>query len=634
VKSLLAAQTHLRVLLVEDNATDTLLVRDELEHAAAPFDLETCTHLESALNWLRSQTFDVVLLDLSLPDSDGLATFTALHAAAYGVPIVVLSHLEDEALALQAVREGAQDCLVKGQTKGQLVRAVRYAVVRARLERARQAAEAQLRLLQASVDHINDVVLITNANPTHPCIVYVNDAFTRQTGYTAQEALGRTPSFLQGPKTQRDALDRIAHALALGEPVRVEVINYNKAGQEFWLEIDISALRDTDGVITHFVAIERDIGQRKTFDAAQQEHEKRLELALSGGRLGYWDWNVQDDSLTVGARWLEMLGLDPATTQGSMDLWRSLVHAEDVPKLQHIITTVLDNPQDTTFEVTIRARHAQGHNIWILDKGAVFERLPDGRPLRVVGTHMDITQQKEAELQIAVAVRALEGSQRQLQTLSRRILSAQETERRRVALELHDDLGQALTAVKINLMSPPSVQGRDPTAMEAENIRIIETALQQVRRIALALRPSMLDDLGLEAALKWLVQSATTNRDLVIDLQCRMASDRIAPEIETACFRIVQESLTNIRRHAHAKRVEIALRTDADCLDLTVKDDGVGFDLTTQASRCGEDFSLGLLGIRERAFNVGADISIETSPGQGCTVRLRCSLDAGPFSIL
>jgi signal transduction histidine kinase len=120
----------------------------------------------------------------------------------------------------------------------------------------------------------------------------------------------------------------------------------------------------------------------------------------------------------------------------------------------------------------------------------------------------------------------------------------------------------------------------------------------------------------------------------VIDLQCRMASDRIAPEIETACFRIVQESLTNIRRHAHAKRVEIALRTDADCLDLTVKDDGVGFDLTTQASRCGEDFSLGLLGIRERAFNVGADISIETSPGQGCTVRLRCSLDAGPFSIL
>ena len=317
-----------------------------------------------------------------------------------------------------------------------------------------------------------------------------------------------------------------------------------------------------------------------------------------------------------------------------MALWRSLVHPDDVSKLHHIIESVLNSSQGTTFEVTIRARHALGHSVWILDKGAVFERLPDGRPLRVVGTHMDITASKEAELQVAVAVRALESSQRQLQTLSRRILNAQETERRRVALELHDDLGQALTAVKINLMSPPSVEGREPTVMEAENICIVEDALQQVRRIALALRPSMLDDLGLQAALTWLVQSATANRDLVVDLQCQMASDRIAPEIETACFRIVQEALTNIRRHARAKRVEIVLQTDADSLELTVKDDGIGFDLTKRASRQGEGFSLGLLGIRERAINVGGDINIETSPGQGCTVRMRCALDASPLSIL
>ena len=634
MKSLPAGQAPLQVLLVEDNATDTLLVRDALENAATPVAVALCTRLEAAQAYLQSHTVDAILLDLSLPDSDGLATFLALSVVAGDVPIVVLSHLEDEALALQAVRSGAQDYLVKGQAEGQVVRAVRYAVERTRLERARSKAEAQLRLLQASVAHLNDIVLITDANPANPCIVYANQAFERISGYSLAEVLGRTPKFLQGLDTQRAALDAISQALQRSEPVRVDVINYTKAGAAYWLEIDISYLRDDNGEVTHFVAIQRDITQRKAFEAAQQENEKRLGLALSGGQLGYWDWNLQDDSLQVSDRWLEMLGLDPAITPGTMDLWRSLVHPEDVPKLQHIIQTVLNHPQGTTFDVTIRARHAQGHSIWILDKGAVFARLPDGRPLRVVGTHLDITQQKEAELQIAVAVRALESSQRQLQTLSRRILNAQETERRRVALELHDDLGQALTAVKINLMSPSSVEGREPTAMEAENIRIVEDALQQVRRIALALRPSMLDDLGLEAALNWLVQSATANRDLVVNLECRMASERIAPEIETACFRIVQESLTNIRRHAQAKQVQILLQTDADNLELCVKDDGIGFDLATLSGRRGEGFSLGLLGIRERAVGVGGDVSIETAPGQGCTVRMHCALDASPLSIL
>lgn len=627
-------QGPLRVLLVEDNSTDTLLVCDALENASSAFEVTTCTRLEAALGFLRDTVFDVVLLDLSLPDSDGLSTFTALRVASPEVPIVVLSHRDDEALALQAMQAGAQDYLSKGQAEGLLVRSVRYAVERTHLQRAWLAAESQLRLLEASVAHLNDVVLITDADPLNPRIVYTNDAFTRQTGYSQAEALGRNPSFLQGPGTQRDALDRIAAALAQGNAVRVELINYTKAGQAFWLEIDISPLRDNAGVVTHFVAIERDITARRALEARQQENEKRMELALSGGRLGYWDWNVRDDSLQVSDRWLEMLGFDPAITQGTMDLWRSLVHAQDVPLLQEIIATVLNAPDGTTFEVTVRARHAQGHYIWILDKGAVFERLPDGKPLRVVGTHMDISVQKEAELQIAAGVRALESSQLQLQTLSRRILSAQETERRRVALELHDDLGQALTAVKINLMSPSSMEGRAPTPIEAENIRIMETALQQVRRIALALRPSMLDDLGLEAALSWLVQSASAHRELCIDLTCHMASQRIAPEMETACFRIVQESLTNIRRHAGARRVAVTLTTDVDSLELTVKDDGVGFDLNPRTGRPGEGFSLGLLGIRERASNVGGDISIETAPGQGCTVRFRCALDAAPLSIL
>jgi len=501
-------KTHLRVLLVEDHATDALLVRDELNHAVGvAFELEQANRLPHAVALLGAgQHYDVLLLDLSLPDSEGLDTFMRLKEAAPGVPVVVVSHRDEEALALMAVQAGAQDYLVKGQFEGHLIRSIRYAVERASLEAAHNASKAQLNLLNACVARLNDVVIITSADTAlapYPRIVFVNDAFIRRTGYSREEALCSTPRMLQGPATERAALDRIAAALKQCQPVREELVNYTKAGAPFWLELDIVPLTRPDGCLTHWVAVER-----------------------------------------------------------------------------------------------------------------------------------DTTERKHAALEIAAGVQALQESQRQLQTLSRRILSAQETERRRVALELHDELGQSLTAIKINLMGQPTPNGPPPTELELENIRIVEGTLQQVRRLALALRPSMLDDLGLQAALNWLVKSATANRDLVVRLHCTMRHERIASDIETACFRIVQESLTNIRRHARAKHVVIELVTDEDKLTLLVRDDGVGFDMTAKRDGNTADFSLGLLGIQERALGIGGKATIETAPGKGCTVRLHCALDASPMSIL
>lgn len=501
-------KSQLRVLLVEDHATDALMVRDELAHATGVvFVLEQSKRLEQALAILADGAhFDVVLLDLSLPDSEGLDTFSRLRAAAPGVPVVVVSHRDDEALALKAVQAGAQDYLVKGQFEGQLIRAIRYAVERANLEAAHNASEAQLHLLNACVARLNDVVIITSADPhlaPYPRIVFVNDAFVRRTGYTREEALRSSPRILQGPATERAALERIGSALKRWQPVREELVNYTKAGEAIWLEVDIVPLRAAHGGVTHWVAVER-----------------------------------------------------------------------------------------------------------------------------------DITERKQAALAIQAGVEALQDSQRQLQTLSHRILSAQETERRRVALELHDELGQSLTAIKINLMGQPQSRMQPATELELENIRIVEDALQQVRRLALALRPSMLDDLGLQAALSWLVQSAMANRDLVVNLRCAMRHERIAPDMETACFRIVQEALTNIRRHARAKVVDIELETDDDDLTLLVRDDGVGFDLTAYRDGNTAGFSLGLLGIQERALGIGGKATIETAPGRGCTVRLDCALDATPLSIL
>lgn len=218
----------------------------------------------------------------------------------------------------------------------------------------------------------------------------------------------------------------------------------------------------------------------------------------------------------------------------------------------------------------------------------------------------------------------LQTSTRQLKALSQRILQAQEQERRRIAIELHDELGQSLTAIKINLQLGERFKDQAPPDLYSENIRIVEDALQQVRRLATGLRPSMLDDLGLAPALKWMAEQSASRGNFQVVFHHERTQVRLASEIETACFRIVQEALTNISRHAVAKHVDITLTHQGSDLKLSVQDDGVGFDLVAMRERSQAGGSLGLLGMQERATLLGGQLDVFSALGQGCTVTLKC----------
>lgn len=212
----------------------------------------------------------------------------------------------------------------------------------------------------------------------------------------------------------------------------------------------------------------------------------------------------------------------------------------------------------------------------------------------------------------------------QLHTLSRRVLEVQEFERRRIAHELHDELGQSLTAIKINLQTSTAFGDDLSESRMPRNIEMIESALQHVRNLSQALRPSVLDDLGLRAALEWLVETAASTSRLDMQFTSNLDDRRLDSALETACFRIVQEALTNIQRHAQASQVQVALTAGASHLRLTVQDDGKGFNVDSDRSQGAR--SLGMLGMRERAELVGGSLQIISGEGQGCTVRMECPL--------
>jgi PAS domain S-box-containing protein len=212
----------------------------------------------------------------------------------------------------------------------------------------------------------------------------------------------------------------------------------------------------------------------------------------------------------------------------------------------------------------------------------------------------------------------LRDQRRQLQMLSRRLLAAQEAERRAVARELHDDFGHVLTALKMNLQR----RERD----DAESIALVDGAIERMRDLAQDLRPPLLDELGLESSLRWYFEREAKRAGLELQLDLEPLPTRSSPEVETTCFQVAQEALTNTIRHAQARRVEVQLRTVDKELVLQMRDDGRGFDVAEARRRAAHGGSQGLISMQERVALASGELRIDSKPGRGTVVLVRLPL--------
>ena len=209
-----------------------------------------------------------------------------------------------------------------------------------------------------------------------------------------------------------------------------------------------------------------------------------------------------------------------------------------------------------------------------------------------------------------------------LQVLSRRLVEVQETERRHLARELHDEIGQALTVAQMNLqalLQSPGVGALAPRLNES--LTAIERVLEQVHDISLNLRPSMLDHLGLEPTLRWYTKRQAALAGLQAKIRTPASTRRLDPELETQCFRIAQEAINNVVKHAHARLVTVEVSQQDEQLHLSVRDDGVGFDVAGSREQAMRGVSLGLLSMEERATLAGGGLQYHSAPGKGTEVH-------------
>ncbi len=211
----------------------------------------------------------------------------------------------------------------------------------------------------------------------------------------------------------------------------------------------------------------------------------------------------------------------------------------------------------------------------------------------------------------------------QMQLLSRRLIETQEEERRNLALELHDELGQLLTLLHINLTMLLAQTAPDGRSILEESRRLVHRAMEQVRVLSYDLRPVALDNLGLEAALRSYLDRHGTLAGLTVELSSALGEQRLPAFLETVCFRVIQETFSNVVQHARASRFRVELTQDGEAIHLLIQDDGKGFDLADVRQRMLRGEAFGLLSTQERVQLFGGQIDLESAPGHGTTIRIR-----------
>jgi two-component system sensor histidine kinase UhpB len=347
----------------------------------------------------------------------------------------------------------------------------------------------------------------------------------------------------------------------------------------------------------------------------------RFALGAFGASLALWMRDFDTGRLYLSARCVALLGFAPDDAAPGAEFFMPRVHPDDVAAIPDALARHLVD--DAPYDIELRLRHRDGSYRWFRSVGSAL-RDDAGQPRVMAGLLTDIDALKTALDRVETQRGELEATNARLTELSQRLVNVQEDERRHLARELHDEIGQSLTAailtLEMNADGPLDPADRRAAAEE------IRRALGDVRAMTLRLRPPLIDELGLEAALRWYLDKQAAAGKFEAHLSVEGLGRRPPPVIELTAFRLVQEAVTNILRHARARHVDVAIKVTATELALRISEDGVGFDPFAASERAAGGESLGVLGMQERAALAGGRCEIVSTPGMGSVLLARLPL--------
>jgi PAS domain S-box-containing protein len=431
--------------------------------------------------------------------------------------------------------------------------------------------------------------------------IEVNPTLVRMLGYqSVEEVLAlRLPDDLYMEPVQRERLR--AHYEPTGIIEGVELLWKKKGGEPLVVNLYARVIHNARNRVTGYEGMVLDVTERKRMEDALKVSEAKYRTIFAASPDFMYLTDSEERLLDANPALLEWqeLSLEELRQRHFLDFFVGDNLAEVIQgfaALQH------GRP---VRGLEVRAHNGRGE-VRTFEVHAIPIPDPQGDTV-ILSVARDITVRKQTEAR--------------LHLLSRQLLETQEVERSHLARELHDEIGQTLTVLKINLKALEPVPKRAKPYLH-ESVRLVDSTVQQIRNLSLDLRASQLDNLGLADALRWYVDQWVQRTGLVIHFVADRLQPRPSPPIETVCFRIAQEALTNITRYAQARQVWITLRQHEAALDLLIRDDGIGFDIDAARAQAAQGKGLGLLGMEERVRLIGGQLEIVTAPEKGTEIHV------------
>ena len=376
------------------------------------------------------------------------------------------------------------------------------------------------------------------------------------------------------------------------------------------------ASRDQAGDVVRLFGTAQDITERKRAEERLRRSESHLAEAQRLAHVGSWEWDLRSGDVTWSDELYRIFGLQPGEIDVAHEAM-SFIHTDDRDEILNTVRRSIITKEPYSF--CYRVLRPDGDERIVQTRGLVVCD-DEGAPIRVFGATQDVTELTRTE-------EKLHATSEQLRALSTRLRSAREEEGARIARELHDELGSMLTSLKLDLALFRNDECRATDDVRVSGLRdrldammrTIDQTVDTVRRISSELRPSVLDDLGIVAAMRWQAKQFAAQSGIVCDIDFRVETVDLEPQQSTAVFRVFQEALTNVRRHSQASKVEILLEKQRDTLTLLVRDNGRGIT----AGERSNPRSLGLLGMQERVNLIGGTIHIAGVDGVGTAITIR-----------
>ena len=464
----------------------------------------------------------------------------------------------------------------------------------------------------ATLGSIGEAVIATDSAAR---VTFLNPVAAALTGWSPEEALNQPVGNVFKIINEKSGMNADDEVLQVLEKRQILTVANNVAlitrdGREIPVEHSAAPILAGEGNVIGVVLVFRDVAERRQEQIATAEQAALLELTQDSvfvidmeGKVLFWSRGAE-----------AMLGYTKGQAAGKIS--HDLLRTEFPQPLAEIRAELM---RVGHWEGDLVKTAQDGRRIVVAGRWALQWGKRDEAP-RVLVINSDITERKRGEESLVL-------QREQLRALAERLQSVREEDRKKVARDLHDQIGQILTSIKMDMTwvtrhLPKSEE--QVLARLAESIQLINDGVKAVRTICSGLRPGVLDDLGLAAAIEWQASEFTSRNGVPCEVSVPPVDLHLDGDRATATFRIFQECLTNVIRHAQAKSVRVALcQEDGDIL-LVVEDDGIGFNPSGLSNSLG---SLGLLGMKERAQFCGGDVHISSSSGNGTTVTIRVPLD-------